>query len=169
MHRFEIYWQFVLFPSVSEKWSQLEVERKEVHVFKLLNNVESTKRATRMKAARAILYLAQGEFRRMHSWCYNRKVVDLQNGGFYLFLEKNYRSRRHPDLWHLFKLIQCHCSSACQRYLSICRMVLVWGILALPVWSQEWSCNLSFPFTLFPCVTFSIGVGLHYRSLCNDL
>lgn len=43
-----------------EKWSQLDDERKEVHIFKLLNNVESAKRATRMKAARAILYLAQG-------------------------------------------------------------------------------------------------------------
>ncbi|KAJ8046474.1 Striatin-interacting protein 1 [Holothuria leucospilota] len=78
---------------VSDKWSQLDEERKRIHIFKLLDNVESAKRATRMKAARAILYLAQGVFGECSSeedqfrWCRENVFLFYQCGVFSTFVE----------------------------------------------------------------------------------
>ena len=45
----------------SEKWNQINDDKRRMHILCLLNNVESAKREQRMKAARALLYLTQGK------------------------------------------------------------------------------------------------------------
>lgn len=50
----------------SRRWSQLLAEEHRAHVMRLLDALEVTDRDRRLKAARAVLYLAQGECVRAH-------------------------------------------------------------------------------------------------------
>ncbi|XP_033106801.1 striatin-interacting protein 1 homolog [Anneissia japonica] len=45
-----------------KKWTEIDYEARRMHVVHLLNNIDVAKREQRMKTAKAILYLAQGNF-----------------------------------------------------------------------------------------------------------
>lgn len=45
-----------------EKWTELDAEQHRAHAMRLLDTLEVTARDKRLKVARAILYMAQGEF-----------------------------------------------------------------------------------------------------------
>lgn len=54
---------FASFVSVvpDEKWTELDAEQHRAHAMRLLDGLEVTAREKRLKVARAILYMAQGE------------------------------------------------------------------------------------------------------------
>lgn len=46
-----------------KKWTELDAEQHRAHAMRLLDSLEVTAREKRLKVARAILYMAQGEFK----------------------------------------------------------------------------------------------------------
>lgn len=45
-----------------KKWTELEAAQHRAHAMRLLDSLEVTAREKRLKVARAILYMAQGQF-----------------------------------------------------------------------------------------------------------
>lgn len=138
-------------------WQKLtDIQRKDI-VLKLLDQLDLSKKSLRMKAARTILYLAQGCFAEVQSdheqqqWTRNNVKLLYEMGLFATFVELlNYEIEYVLKFLHIFILIRAICveygnhAEICAIILCKCHIfVAIWP--SNYMWSFAWECILCIP------------------------